>query len=1088
MLVVRRDLACLLVLLACGVTACHRVADSTASQSGADAPDDARPADCPAQAKAPATLPNTPPELGEARYWLERAPRAPEAVGVDDVLLDSDALAAHAEALAHADDQTARLVDLSRPLTGEALRAALSERLTTYRQLFESGKYRSRRASALGELREGEARLSEQQALHVALAPIDLRCAPFPEPIESQGGSAGIDRNRCSQARAQEPIELLGDMGAMWLARTRNAFGFIQKDAPLSPQVPSELSARYRARADVALTRDLALAPLGNEALPHGTLLRSAEPGTVWLASPRGFTRSRALTRDEALSTVRPLTRRAFLTEAFRYLDAPYGWGDQNGGRDCSRFVLDVLASFGLTLPRTSAHQSRSGRYTVELPPETSETERLALLDAAHARGLVLIHFPGHIMFYLGRDEAGVPRVLHSFAEYLAPCPHGGETLFEVGRVAVSDMALGKNTSRRSFLERMTHLTVFGRAPGYELLALSRFRAPQPPLDLDPARCREGEGVSLFHSPREPDPARPLRVVAVSREDVRPASVWLVSPSGELVSPEVHDLGVGPYARWAEVEAPSPGRWRVLVADGARTLSCHELRVGAASAQKSAEARAAEAPAWKTTRRWDASTEQLYAAFVEQLFSHPVEDLTSWASLSELLVKPERNLLFDHRGLGEDTRLSLAPDCADLPYLLRAYFAWKMGLPFAFRYCSRGRAGVAPRCEPTLMGNETLVAARDDLEGFAKYWQLLTSGVHSASGRTLPDDPDSDLYPVALEREALPPGTVFADPYGHLIVVGKWLPQGLAGAGMLLGADAQPDATVGRRRFWRGNFLFTPDVTEVGAGFKAFRPLLLASDARLAKKRTKAARTAPTAEATGLVALDDAAIAESRDFRAPSRAQYAGSAEAFYERMDHLIYPRPVALSDRMQRVVDALDEQVARRVEAVDVGEAALRERREPVAMPEGYAIFETAGAWEDFATPSRDMRLLIAIDAVRGFPASVRAAPERYGVASESAELRALETQLAGLLAARRFRYTRSDGSSFELSLADVVARGDALEVAYNPNDCVEVRWGAPAGSAEQATCRRTAPAAQRALMERYRPWFHGRTRPARPARAKS
>ena len=41
-----------------------------------------------------------------------------------------------------------------------------------------------------------------------------------------------------------------------------------------------------------------------------------------------------------------------------------------------------------------------------------------------------------------------------------------------------------------------------------------------------------------------------------------------------------------------------------------------------------------------------------------------------------------------------------------------------------------------------------------------------------------------------------------------------------------VGADAQPDGTIGRRRFWRGSFLFTPDTTDVGAGFKRFRPLV----------------------------------------------------------------------------------------------------------------------------------------------------------------------------------------------------------------------------------------------------------------------
>ena len=85
-------------------------------------------------------------------------------------------------------------------------------------------------------------------------------------------------------------------------------------------------------------------------------------------------------------------------------------------------------------------------------------------------------------------------------------------------------------------------------------------------------------------------------------------------------------------------------------------------------------------------------------------------------------------------------------------------------------------------------------------------------------------------------------------------------------------------------------------------------------------------------------------------------------------------------------------------------------------------------------------------------------------------------------GELDRRRFVYERSDGSSFSLSLADVMARAVDLEVAYDPNDCIEVRWGAPAGSAEAATCARRAPGAQAARMRRYRAWFHERRRPPR------
>ncbi len=152
---------------------------------------------------------------------------------------------------------------------------------------------------------------------------------------------------------------------------------------------------------------------------------------------------------------------------------------------------------------------------------------------------------------------------------------------------------------------------------------------------------------------------------------------------------------------------------------------------------------------------------------------------------------------------------------------------------------------------------------------------------------------------------------------------------------------------------------------------------------------------------------------------------------------------------------------------------------------MPDGAAIFETIGPWEDFSTPSRDLRLLIAIDVVRGFPDRVERRPERYampkdksvaGVKSE------LDSVLASELSARKFSYTRSDGSPWTLVLKDVIDRAADLEMAYNVNDCVELRWGAPDKSDEASTCKRRAPQTQRAKMTGYRAWFHERRRPPR------
>ena len=47
---------------------------------------------------------------------------------------------------------------------------------------------------------------------------------------------------------------------------------------------------------------------------------------------------------------------------------------------------------------------------------------------------------------------------------------------------------------------------------------------------------------------------------------------------------------------------------------------------------------------------------------------------------------------------------------------------------------------------------------------------------------------------------------------------------------------------------------------------------------------------------------------------------------------------------------------------------------------MSNGASIFETTGPWEDYSTPARDFRLLIAIDVVRGFPDHFARRAARY------------------------------------------------------------------------------------------------------------
>jgi hypothetical protein len=200
--------------------------------------------------------------------------------------------------------------------------------------------------------------------------------------------------------------------------------------------------------------------------------------------------------------------------------------------------------------------------------------------------------------------------------------------------------------------------------------------------------------------------------------------------------------------------------------------------------------------------------------------------------------------------------------------------------------------------------------------------------------------------------------------------------------------------------------------------------------------------------------------------------------------MDDVMSPEPLDPVLAMTDAIASLNEQIKIRVTSVENGRKWQMKAKGDATMPDGAAIFATTGAWEDFSTPARDFRLLIAMDVVRNFPDRFVRRSDRYAIpAGKSvADIKAeLQGMLASELASRKITYTRSDGSPWTLSVKDVVDRAVEFEMAYNPNDCVELRWAAAANSEEAATCKRRAPQAQRAKMSDYRAWFRERRWPA-------
>jgi hypothetical protein len=609
--------------------------------------------------------------------------------------------------------------------------------------------------------------------------------------------------------------------------------------------------------------------------------------------------------------------------------------------------------------------------------------------------------------------------------------------------------------------------------------------------------CEDQAELAVLSSPVAPWKGAPLRVVFAAEKPLV-GELSLIAPDGSVAAKSRERHGGPPYSLFVEVAAPAAGTWRATLARDNATAECGAItREIAVRADRPASPTTLPGSVWPLRNSWNRASENLFSAWIEKLFDDPVDAAPSWPALHEVLRDPSRNSLFNHLGLGEDSMaMVIRPDCADLPYFLRAYFAFKMGLPFGYSICSRGAGGKGPQCyrwfniqnrePPRPLPGEQIAAAGGFAvnaptepktsapaprqlglaASFGQYLSTLADGVHSGSGRTAASDNNTDYYPVSLKQDTLRPGTAYHDPYGHVLMIVRRLPQSDGTAGVILAVDGQPDGTVARKRFWRGNFLFAQNPALGSPGFKRFRPIVRENNGVLRR-------------------LTNDEIAKNPQYADYSLDQSRLGIEAFYDRMDDVMSPAPLDPVRAMKEAIISLDEQVKTRVTSVENGRKFQNSGRGEAAMPEGAAIFETTGPWEDFSTPSRDLRLLIAIDVVRGFPDRVARRPERYAmpkdksVADVKTELQAV---LASELATRKFSYTRSDGSAWMLALKDVTDRAVDLEMAYNPNDCVELRWGAAAKSDEASTCKRSAPSAQRAKMTKYRTWLHERSRPPR------
>jgi hypothetical protein len=281
----------------------------------------------------------------------------------------------------------------------------------------------------------------------------------------------------------------------------------------------------------------------------------------------------------------------------------------------------------------------------------------------------------------------------------------------------------------------------------------------------------------------------------------------------------------------------------------------------------------------------------------------------------------------------------------------------------------------------------------------------------------------------------------------------------------LLSVDAQPDGTVGIKRFWKGNFLFNTSDVVGEPGFKAFRPII---------RKDGKFRLITSAE-----------IGSTQGLTPFSLQQKGLESSVFYHKLDRVINPKPLDPETALLDLIQALYEQLTVRITSVANGEAYMKTHPGTVIPMPGNAngVFQTGGIWEDFSTPNRDLRLLIAMDAVLDFPARIVRSPEDYKLPllqSPEHVKKNLDELLAKKMAELSITYIRTNGTEQKLTMGEILKRREAFEMAYNPNDGIEIRWGAPVNSQERSTCKRQVPANQLERMKAVRVWFSKRLHP--------
>lgn len=426
---------------------------------------------------------------------------------------------------------------------------------------------------------------------------------------------------------------------------------------------------------------------------------------------------------------------------------------------------------------------------------------------------------------------------------------------------------------------------------------------------------------------------------------------------------------------------------------------------------------------WEVTnQKWDATADKEFSAWVEKLGTARAAGLC--IKLADCLRSTKANTLFDSR----DSRLSVFADCADLPMVLRAYFAYKTKRPFSMAKVSGSQysAGNKVKCEAKGSG---LVCQELNQTSYSTLPKLLTAVVNTIQSgyyRTSADSDGTDTFPIDINRSFVKPGTVFYDPNGHVLVVYK-----VETNGLIRMIDSHPDNSLTTALF---GDKFARGAASQGGGFRNWRPYQLVG--------TQVVR-AKNSEIVNLGFNPKAQYKPNKDYPAGNYHKWVR------EQLSQGLKIQPVSeFGEKLNQLCVDFQDRVVSVQKAIDT---KIHLKPHPSQLPSN--IYGTDGEWESYSTPSRDARLKASVRELNQFLkdslSKVDLPNHPYDWSGNSQELleqyqlswkKAINTPTCQL------SYVNSQGTSTPLSLKEAVGR--LYDLSFDPYHCIELRWGVKPG----------------------------------------